>query len=384
MELARYVVDAVVMEGRSARAAAASVGMSKSWAAVQVARYHAGGYEALAKRSTAPARRPTQISPALEDEVVALRKSLGELGTDAGAKTIGYHLSLHHSDVPATSSIWRVLKRRGFVVAQPHKRPRSSWARFEAALPNETWQSDMTHWSLEGGQGAELVSFIDDYSRMLLAASVVAVATAADVVACFYKAAARWGFPESVLTDNGCIYTAAYRGGRCGMETELAALGIVYKHGKPYHPQTQGKVERFQQTLKRWLKKRPLATSLTALQAQLDEFARYYNEVRPHTARGFLTPRAAWEAKAKAVPDKANLKLSVHTRVRHDKIDCTGVFTLRHNTRLHHIGIGRAHKGRRVTVLVADLDIRVISEEGELLRHLTLDTTRDYQPIDKD
>ena len=223
MDLARYVVDAGVVEGRSARATAASVGMSKSWAANQVARYRAGGYEALAKRSTAPARRPAQITPALEDEVVALRKSLGELGTDARAKTIGYHLSLCHTTVPATSSIWRVLKRRGFVVPQPHKRPRSSWARFEAALPNETWQSDMTHWSLGTGQGAEVVSFIDDYSRLLVATSVVAVATAADVVACFYKAAARWGFPESVLTDNGCIYTAAYRGGRCGMETELAS-----------------------------------------------------------------------------------------------------------------------------------------------------------------
>ncbi len=199
-----------------------------------------------------------------------------------------------------------------------------------------------------------------------------------------YKAAARWGFPDSLLTDNGCIYTAAYRGGRCGMETELAGLGIVFKHGKPYHPQTQGKVERAQQTLKRWLKRRPRASTLAALQAQVDEFVCYYNEVRPHTARAWLTPRAAWEAKTKAVPNKANLKLSVNNRVRHDKIDCTGVFTLRHNTKLHHIGVGRAHKGRRVIVLVADLDIRVWSQEGELLRHLTLDPARDYQPIGKD
>jgi hypothetical protein len=106
---------------------------------------------------------------------------------------------------------------------------------------------------------------------------------------------------------------------------------------------------------------------MAELQAQLDELMAYYDEVRPHTARGRLTPRAAWEAKAKAVPDKANLKLSVHTRVRHDKVDCTGVFTLRHNTRLHHIGVGRAHKGRRVIILVADLDIRVLSQDGELL-----------------
>jgi transposase InsO family protein len=382
MDLARYVVDAVVIEGRSARAAASAVGMSKSWASVQVARFRTGGYEALEKRSTAPLHQPRRVSAEVEDKVVLLRKSLGELGTDAGAKTIRHHLLKSSGQAPSVPTIWRVLSRRGFVVAQPHKRPRSSWARFEAALPNETWQSDMTHWALEG-KSAEVVTFIDDYSRMVMACVAVPVATASHVVACFYKAAGRFGFPESVLTDNGCIYTASYRGGRCAMDTELATLGIVYKHGKPYHPQTQGKIERFHQTLKRWLKKRRLATSTAELQAQLDQFVTYYNEVRPHSARGGLTPAEAWQALDKAAPANDKLKLTPQTRVRHDKVDCTGVFTLRHATKLHHIGVGRAHTGKRVLVLVADLDIRVLDEHGEMLRHLTLDPTKDYQPITK-
>ncbi len=137
----------------------------------------------------------------------------------------------------------------------PQKRPRRSWVRFEAKLPNETWQADMTHWTLADGTGVEILDFVDDYSRMVTVAVVLPVTTAADVVAAFYQGAGRFGLPASMLTDNGCIFTAQFRNGRCGFETELATLGITIKHGKPYHPQTQGKIERFHQTLKRWLRK---------------------------------------------------------------------------------------------------------------------------------
>ena len=235
----------------------------------------------------------------------------------------------------------------------------------------------------DGGEfrSAEILDFVDDYSRMVTVAVVLPVTTAADVVAAFYQAASRWGFPASMLTDNGAIFTAQFRGGRCGFETELATLGIGIKHGKPYHPQTQGKIERFHQTLKRWLRKQDPAATIAELQAQIDWFVRYYNETRPHSARGMIPPRQAFDMLVKAAPDPDRYPMTPHTRVRHDRIDATGKFTLRHGTRLHHIGVGRAHKGRRIIVLVADLDIRVLSQEGELLRHLTLDPTRSYQPL---
>lgn len=385
MDRARYAVDAVLLEGRSLRSVASSIDMSKSWVAKQVARYRSGGYEALVPRSTAPHSRPTQLVGALEDEIVAIRKSLDEEGLDAGPLTIQYHLTRRHGTSPGRSTIHRVLVRRGFVTPQPQKRPRTSWQRFEAHLPNETWQADMTHWSIddgsEEGQKVEILDFVDDYSRMVVAAVAVPVATAADVVAAFYRGASTWGFPASMLTDNGCIFTAQFRNGRCGFETELATLGIQIKHGKPYHPQTQGKIERFHQTLKRWLRKRDRATSIAELQAQIDAFVRYYNEERPHSARGMVPPRQAYDALDKDAPDPDRFPMSPHTRVRHDKIDKTGVFTLRHGTKLHHVGVGRAHTGRRVIVLVCDLDVRVLSEDGELLRHLTLDPSKDYQPI---
>lgn len=385
MDRARYAVDAVVLEGRSLRAVASSLDLSKSWVAKQVARFRAGGYEALVPQSKAPHRRPTQLASELEDEIVTVRKSLDEEGLDAGPLTIQYHLRRRHGAAPGRSTIHRVLVRRGFVTPQPQKRPRTSWTRFESSLPNETWQADMTHWSIddgtEEGQKVEILDFVDDYSRMVVAAVVVPVATAADVVAAFYQGASTWGFPASMLTDNGGIFTAEFRNGRCGFETELATLGIAVKHGRPYHPQTQGKIERFHKTLKRWLRKQHRAASIAELQRQVDWFVRYYNEERPHSARGMVPPRQAFDRLEKAVPDPSKYPMTPHTRVRHDKIDKTGVFTLRHGTRLHHVGVGRGHTGRRVLVLVCDLDIRVLSEEGELLRHLTLDPTKDYQPL---
>ncbi len=385
MDNARYAVDAVLIEKRSLRAVASSIDVSKSWVAKQVSLYRAGGYEALVARSTAPLRQPTKTPVAVENEIVALRKHLDEEGFDAGPLTIQYHLRRRHGTAPSRSTIHRVLVRRGFVTPQPQKRPNKVWQRFEAHLPNETWQADMTHWMIddgtdEGGK-VEILDFVDDYSRLVVAAVVVPVATAGDVVAAFYQAASLWGFPASMLTDNGAIFTAQFRNGRCGFETELATLGIAIKHGTPYHPQTQGKIERFHQTLKRWLRKRRRATSIAELQAQVDWFVRYYNEERPHSARGMVAPRTAFDAIHKDAPDPDRFEMTPHTRVRHDRIDPGGTFTLRHGTRLHHIGVGRAHKGRRVLVLVCDLDIRVLSEEGELLRHLTLDPTRDYQPL---
>jgi transposase InsO family protein len=380
MELARYVVEAVVLEGRSYREVARAHGVSKSWVGKVVARYREGGEEAIAPRSRAPRRIPHRTPDGLEDEIVALRKELIELGVDAGAQTIHYHLSRRHEAVPSVSTIWRVLRRRGFVTPEPHKRPRSSWIRFEAQLPNECWQSDVTHWWLADGTEVEIVNFIDDHSRAAVACRVVAVATASTVLETFRHAGATWGFPAALLTDNGCVYTTWHRGGDNVMQTELLALGIEYRHSRPYHPQTCGKVERFHQTLKRWLARKRPARTIAELQAQIDQFCAYYNEVRPHRAVGRRPPKVAFEARDRARPAGPKIRIGAGVRVRRDRIDKGGKVTLRHGTRLHHIGVGWAHRGKRVTLLVDGLDVRVVSADGELLRHLTLDPSRDYQP----
>lgn len=382
MDLARFVVDAVVLEGRSCREVARAHGVSKSWVAKLVGRYRAGGYEALTRRSKAAGRVANKSSAELEDCVVRLRKELTDAGFDAGAQTIHYHLSLTDPSPPSVSTIWRILKRRGFVTPQPHKRPKSSYISFEASLPNEMWQSDVTVFTLKDGTKVEIINFLDDFSRVCVASKVVAVTSAPDVVATLYEAGSAWGLPASVLTDNGCIYTAAYRHGYSAMESELFHLGIDYKHSRPYHPQTCGKVERFHQTEKKFLRKQPRAETVAELQAQVDRFVAYYNEVRPHRAKGRKTPKSAFDSRDKARPTKREGTFTRELRVRHDRIDAHGVVTIRYKSRLHHIGMGRALKGTRIILLVAGRNIRIITTKGQLLRHFELDPSRDYQPQD--
>jgi hypothetical protein len=189
------------------------------------------------------------------------------------------------------------------------------------------------------------------------------------------------GAPASLLCDNGAVFTATPRGGKVLLQIELERLGIGAKNSRPYHPQTCGKVERLHQTLKRYLANQAPARTLAGLQEQIDRFTRYYNAKRPHRALDGRTPLQAHGARVKARPPDAP-SAEAHFRVRQDKVDAGGTVTLRHDSRLHHIGIGRAHKGRPIKLLVADREIRVLAADtGELIRQLTLDPSRDYQPI---
>ena len=378
--MARLVVTAVVVEGRSKSEVARDYRVSRRWVQKLVARYHAEGDAAFVPRSRRPRTSPQRIAGPLEDQIVAWRKQLLEQGLDAGAETIAFHLRNSGIDPPAVSTIWRVLVRRGFVVPQPHKRPRSSILRFEADQPNERWQADITHWTLPDGTEVEILNVIDDHSRLCITSAAHPTFKAIDVVACFHEAANIYGLPASMLTDNGAVFTAAYRGqGWVALERELIGLGVKLSHSRPYHPQTCGKIERFHQTLKRWLA-RHTAANIDEFQARLDEFRDHYNTQRPHRAIGRRTPTVAYNARPKAAPTRPGHDIPTHARVRRDRVDPTGTITIRYASRLHHIGLGRAHAGTRVVILAHERDIRVLTETGELLRHLQLDPTRDYQP----
>jgi transposase InsO family protein len=380
MSLARLVVTAVLVEGRPKAAVARDYGVSRRWVHELVRRFQGGGEGGLEPRSRRPRTSPHRVPDVLEQEIVELRKHLADEGLDAGAHTIAVHLERRHGASPAPSTIWRVLSRRGFVTPQPQKRPKSSFVRFCAEMPNERWQADITHWTLEGDTDVEILNGIDDHSRFLVASDARMVFKAGEVVASFHQAAAAHGLPASLLTDNGAVFTAGPRGGgRCAIEVECDLLGIRLHHSSPYHPQTCGKVERFHQTLKRWLTKQPRARTAAELQRQLDAFRAYYNEVRPHRAVGRHTPAEAYAGRPKVTP--SGRRIPEHCRVRRDRLDRGGGVTLRHDSRLHHIQIGRRHAGTRVLMLVAGLDVRIVSEDGELLRELVLDPSRDYQPM---
>lgn len=381
MDKARYLVEAHLLEGRSVSELAAAHGVHRSWIYKLLARYRAGGYGALERRSRAPRSCPHRTPEEVVRAIVALREQLSEEGHDCGAATIAYHLAWQIDHVPSVSTIWRILKREGLVDPQPQKRPRSSLIRFCAELPNEMWQADVTHWRLAGARHAEILNMLDDHSRLFLASKAYPTVKAADVVDVFGAAIALHGAPASLLCDNGAVFTASPRGGKVLLQSELERLGIAAKNSRPYHPQTCGKVERLHQTLKRYLAQQPAPQTLAGLQGQLDAFAHYYNTTRPHRALGGRTPLQAYSARIKARPPSAG-DPGTHFRIRHDKVDRGGTVTLRHDSRLHHIGIGRAYKGRAVKLLVADRDIRILDlDTGELIRQLTLDPSRDYQPI---
>jgi len=383
MGMAELVVMAVLVEGRSKSEVARDYGVSRRWVITLVQRYQGEGAAGLVARSRRPRRSPNRTPAGVEDEIVEIRKDLAKAGHEAGAATIAFHLERRHGHSPAVSTIWRILSERGFVIPQPHKRPKSSYVRFEAAQPNERWQTDITHWSLSDGTDIEVLNVVDDHSRLCIASVARHVFKATDVDRCFQAAAAIHGEPTSMLSDNGAVFTGRYRGtGRVALELTLNARGIAFSHSRPYHPETCGKVERFHKTLKRWLAAQPPAQSPAELQAALDCFRRYYNTVRPHRALGRRTPQEAYQARPQARPSGIPLD-DAHWRVRHDTVDNNGKLTLRHNSRLHHIGIGRRHAGKCVLILVKDLHVRVTSTHGEQLRQFELDPTRDYQPQPK-
>ena len=182
------------------------------------------------------------------------------------------------------------------------------------------------------------------------------------------------------------VYTVRFAGGprrhATSSSTNCAGSGIVQKNSRPNHPTTCGKVERFQQTMKKWLRAQPdQPATMTELQALLDPFLDDYNQQptaplpahRAHPGRRLRSPPESRPRRPTAT--------DTHDRVRDDKIDNAGTVTLRHNGRLHHIGVGRTHAGTHVLLLVHDLDISIINAAtGEILRELTLDPTRDYQP----
>jgi transposase InsO family protein len=381
---ARLVITAVLAERRRPAEVAAAYGVSRSWIYELLARHRAEGEAAFEPRSRRPKTSPRAIPAGTAALIVSLREQLAGRGLDAGPDTICWHLDHHHQIRVSAATVSRYLARAGLVVPEPGKRPKSSYIRFAAELPNERWQADFTHYPLADDTGTEILSWLDDHSRYALRVTAHHRVTGPTVITEFRAAAAQHGIPASTLTDNGMVFTTRLSGGRGGrnaFEHELRRLGVTQKNGKPRHPQTQGKVERFQQTLKKWLHGQAAQPATVAeLQAMLGQFASYYNQQRPHRSLPHrATPATAYAARPKAAPgDRAS---DTHDRVRTDRVDTDGKLTLRHSGRLHHIGIGRARARTRVLMLIQDLHVRVIdAATGELLRDLTLDPSRDYQP----
>ena len=244
MDMGRFLIETHLRTGRPIKELAAAHEVSARWLFKLLRRYRLEGPGGLEPRSRRPQRSPTRIADVYEDEIVALHKQLADEGLDAGAATIHFHLAQRSSAPPSVSTIFRVLKVRGFVTLSPKKRPKSSLHRFCADVPNECWQADMTHVEFGGGHLYEVLNMIDDHSRLCVASRAMKVVKANDVVRVLHKAAGTRGYPASFLTDNGLIFSTQRHHQVAGVtEQELFSLGIEAKHARPYHPQTCGKVD---------------------------------------------------------------------------------------------------------------------------------------------
>ena len=201
MSKARLVITAVIAEKRAVREVAHDYGVARSWIYALLARYRAAGEAAFEPRSRRPLTCPAAISAEVVELIVALRKELAGQGLDAGPDTIAWHLAHHRQVRVSAATVARYLAARGLVVPEPRKRPRSSYIRFAAEQPNECWQSDFTHYPLAHGTGTEILTWLDDHSRLALHVTAWHRVTGPIVLATFRAAAAAYGAPASTLTD---------------------------------------------------------------------------------------------------------------------------------------------------------------------------------------
>jgi transposase InsO family protein len=364
MTLRRTIVD-VDVDGLNVTAFCAQHGVSTWFFWDLRRRYASEGEVVLEPKSRAPRRVANKTPVAIEDLIVAKRKELDDAGLDAGPGSIRWHLS-DLEGLPSEATVWRILTARGFIHANPAKAPRSSMRRFTAERANECWQLDDTTWQLADGTEVKIFNVVDDHSRLLIASVAMPTCTGAASLGALGEAAVVLGWPERILSDNA----KAFRG---VLTDALGELGVAARHSRPHHPQTNGKVERFHQTLKKWLDRQPRARSLEELQAQLDTFRYIYNHQRPHRSIGRRVPAQAWVDAPKSGP--ADRPLSTPTTVAKSKVRAGQVYAGSYT-----ITVGAAHNGRPALTVITGNHAHVFVN-GRLVRELTIDPTRQHQTL---
>ncbi len=339
-----------------------------------------GQAAALEPRSRRPKSSPTTIADDVKRQAVAVRAALEASGLDHGP--ISVHdkmLTLKMTPVPSIAALARIFRETGVARNEPRKKPRAAYRRFVYPAPNACWQLDATEYVLAGGRKCVIFQLIDDHSRYAVASHAAIGETSRDAIRVVRKAIKRHGVPQRLLSDNGAALNPSRRGIVGQLVEYVTRLGVEPITGKPYKPTTQGKNERFHQTLFRYLDKQPIARNLRELQAQVDAFDHVYNTERGHQALpGRITPLQAWEATPRATPPrprpvkrKPNEPLppapSPNGRVR----DGIRVATVHPNGSIKARGcifnISYALRGTDVFVLYEAAGIMVFDDRGTLI-----------------
>lgn len=256
----------------------------------------------LEPKSRRPKTSPSQLDEQTKQQAVDVRGALERSGLDHGPISVFEKMKMMGLKPPSVASLARLFREKNIARSEPKKKPRAAYRRFVYPAPNACWQLDATEYVLTGGRTCVIFQLQDDHSRLAVATHVADGETSAAAIAVVTKGITAHGVPQRLLTDNGLALNPARRGITGQLITHVSRLGIEAITGKPYKPTTQGKNERFHQTLFRWLDKQPLADSIEQLQELVDQFDIIYNTERSHQGLpGRITPQQAWDATDKAV-----------------------------------------------------------------------------------
>jgi transposase InsO family protein len=314
----------------------------------------------------------------MADLLLRTRASLEAEGWDAGPLSVLDRLRRAEIEgLPSRATIARLFAAAGVVTPQPRKRPRSSWRRFVNPDPNGSWQIDATGWVLADGTKVVIFQVTDDHSRLGVASLVAQSETGDAAVEVLGTGIARYGRPVRVHSDNGMALNPTRRGATSAMVEYLAGLGVETITGRPYRPTTQGKNERSHQTLHRFLRARPPASTIAELQQQVDEFDRVFNLERPHQALSdHATPFEVWTSRPRAAPTSSRSSRVEETRLLSRVADHTGTIAIAY-ARYH---LGREHSRAQVNVILSPDQVEIFTRTGTHIRTARRGKPGEYIP----
>lgn len=374
------IAVAMIKDGprkRSVTEVAAEFGVSRGTVYKYAKRYRQEGMAGFIPRSRASRTRPNQTDAAMEDLVVSWRKDLADHGCDHGAVSVRNRMRRAGLQPPSARTIHRIFVRRGLVVPQPRKRPRSACRRFVSTDPNGIWQLDGMDWYLLTPHRVDVVILrvLDDFSRRGIGLRIADTESGEETWACLADAIDTHGAPAMVLSDNSLAFTGSRRGVEVSLQTRLRERGIAQVAASEHHPQTCGKNEREHQTMQKWLKAHPPARTKDELYQIVAAYDNDYNLHRPHQGlgglHGLITPDEAYRSRPKATA--ADQPLPAQPRSRDVTVTKTGEVSCDHAT----IHIGREWAGTSLRLIRAGNHVAIF-HRSELVTTLTLHPDRRY------
>lgn len=326
-------------------------------------RYRDGGPTGLLDRSRRPRRSPARTQPEIEQRLVELRRKHPAWGSRKLRRRL---VDVGLADLPATSTITGILHRHGLIGAE-QSRAAEAFQRFEHSAPNQLWQMDFKgHFALRQGRCHPLCA-LDDHSRYNLVLAACVDQREATVQHQLIQAFRRYGLPDRLLWDNGAPWGAC-GGEYTALDVWLMRLGTRPTHGRAYHPQTQGKEERFHRTLQAEVIGRGGWSDCTDVQDAFDRWRPIYNSQRPHEALQLQTPVTRYQPSQRAYPESLP-PVQYDSSVQARRVDQNGWIYFRGRP----WKVGRAFVGQTVGVRPSQTDgVMDLIFLTQVIKHLDL------------